>query len=137
MSLEDKIHNPQAKRYRAIARDMVTVDYKDDHGNPLSFPVSHSADNPPTPDDLFRVLDAVDFDQTKRELHALFGEDTTPPENQIGKWLKYLASEYTVRVAWARALMSTRCILSQPARSFPARVWFAPLLPPPLITSSA
>ncbi|CAB1107656.1 unnamed protein product [Ectocarpus sp. CCAP 1310/34] len=95
LSLEDKKHNPKKKWYRHIARDMVNLEYKDDHGNAISVPVNHSYDNPEAPEELFEALDGIDFERTKRELNALYGEDTSPLERQVPVWLRYLAGENT------------------------------------------
>lgn len=94
--LEGQGNSDEAKWYRTVAADMINEDYMDDHGNDISFPVTHANDTPPAPDSLFQALDDIDLARTRRELHARFSDDTGPLEAAIRTWLKYLTSEHAV-----------------------------------------
>lgn len=95
-ALEDKDNSPETKFLKKLAADMMNVDFKDDHDNPISFPATHANDNPRAPDDLLDVMDDVDFGLAKRELHARFHEDSAPLMRAIRAWLKHLASDHKV-----------------------------------------
>lgn len=102
LSSEDKSTRPDLKWYRDIAADMVNVDFVDDYGNAISFPSNHANDDPAAPASLHEALDSVNLGLSKRELHARYGEDTTPLENVLSDWLLCLASENTVRITLER-----------------------------------
>ncbi|CAN0334825.1 unnamed protein product, partial [Ectocarpus sp. 12 AP-2014] len=91
--VEDPSNSNAAKFYKALARDMLDVDFKDDHGNEISIPVSHSNDKPAAPEELLEILDNIDFDLAKRELNGRVDGDIKRLVSVLPLWMKFIQGE--------------------------------------------
>lgn len=94
--VEDPSNSNAANFYKALARDMLDVDFKDDHGNEISIPVSHSNDNPEAPEELLEILDNIDFDLAKRELNGRVDGDIKRLVSVLPLWMKFIQGETKV-----------------------------------------